>query len=78
MTQGLETTHQGFDKATKRVPYAPLLAAVAATNVAFIFGLVATLSWEQCLVVVLAAGALAGGTVFTVLEMQRLGKEGRC
>jgi hypothetical protein len=76
MTHGLETTPQGFDKVTKRVPFAPLLAAVAATNVAFIFGLVATLSWQQCLVVVLAAGALAGGTVFTVLEMHRLGKEG--
>jgi hypothetical protein len=75
MTHGLETTHQGFDRVSKRVPFGPLLAAVAATSVAFIFGLVATLSWQQCLVVVLAAGALAGGAVFTVLEMLRLGKE---
>jgi uncharacterized membrane protein YjjP (DUF1212 family) len=74
MTHGLETTHQGFNRVAKRVPFGPLLATVAATSVAFIFGLVATLSWQQCLVVVLAAGALAGGAVFTVLEMLRLGK----
>jgi hypothetical protein len=75
MTYELETTRQGFDRGTKRVPFAPLLAVIAATSFAFIFGLVATLSWRQCLGVVLAAGSLAGGAVFTVLEMHRLGKE---
>jgi hypothetical protein len=50
--------------------------AIAAVTTAFIFGLIATLSWQACLVVALAAAALAGGTVFTVLEMQRLGKHG--
>jgi hypothetical protein len=73
MTQ--EIAHQGSDKASKGMPFAPWLAAVAATSVAFIFGLAETLSWQQCLGVVLGSGALAGGAVFTVLEMHRLGKE---
>lgn len=75
MTDGLETAHQGSDKAAKGMPFAPWLAAVAATGVALIFGLAATLSWQQCLGVVLGSGALAAGAVFTVLEMHRLGKE---
>jgi hypothetical protein len=76
MTHELETTRHGFDRGTKRVlPFAPFLAAIAAKSFAFICGLVATLSWPQCLGVVLAAGSLAGGAVFTVLEMHRLGKE---
>jgi hypothetical protein len=50
------------------------MAIIAATT-AFIFGLVAMLSWQACLIVVLAAAALAGGALFTVLEIQRLGKE---
>ena len=75
MTHGLEIAHQGTDKAAKGMPFAPWLAAVAAMGIAFIFGLAATLSWQPCLVVVLGSGALAGGTVFTFLEMHRLGKE---
>ena len=46
-------------------------------TIALIFGLGAMLSWQECLVVVLGAAALAGGAVFTVWEMQRLGKRGR-
>ena len=76
MAHGMETTRQGFERLPKWVPFAPLLAAVAATSVAFIFGLVAMLSWQESLMVVLAAGALTGGVAFTVLEMHRLGKEG--
>jgi hypothetical protein len=73
MTQ--ETAHQGSDKAETGMPFVPWLAAVAVTGVAFIFGLAETLSWQQCLGVVFGSGALAGGAVFTVLEMYRLGKE---
>jgi hypothetical protein len=56
--------------------FAPFVAVIASTNAAFIFGLVAMLSWQECVAVVLVATALSGGTVFTVLEMQRLGKLG--
>jgi hypothetical protein len=74
MTHGPDIAHHGGDKAAKGMPFAPWLAAVAATGIAFIFGLAATLSWQQCLLVVLGSGALAGGSVFTFLEMHRLGK----
>jgi hypothetical protein len=54
--------------------YTPFIAITSAASTAIIFGLVGTLSFPACVMVTLAAGALAGGTVFTVLEMQRLGK----
>jgi hypothetical protein len=54
--------------------YAAFIAITAAVTTAFIFGLVAMLSWQACLMVALAAAALAGGAVFTFLEMQHLGK----
>jgi hypothetical protein len=72
----LERTRRDSVGAPKGAPFAPLMAIAAATT-AFIFGLVAMLSWQECLMVVLAATALAGGALFTVLEMQRLGKEGQ-
>ena len=53
------------------MPYA--FIAIAAATTALIFGLIATLSWQACLMVFLAAAVLAGGAVFTVLEMQKLG-----
>ena len=53
--------------------YATLIV-IAAVTTAFIFGLIATLSWQACLVVALAAAAIVGGTSFTVLEMQRLAR----
>jgi hypothetical protein len=52
------------------MPYA--FIAIAAATTASIFGLIAPLSWETSLIVALAAAAIAGGTVFTVLEMHRL------
>ena len=61
----------------KRRSFAPFVAVIAATEVAFIFGLVTRLSWQECGLVVLVATALAGGTVFTLVEMQRLAKPGR-
>lgn len=73
-----KTRHrQGGEGVPKQMPFAPFAAGIAAINAAFIFGLAAALSWQECAVVVLVATALAGGTVFTVLEMQRLGKEGQ-
>ena len=75
MPLALETTRRESEGMPKRVPFAPFIAIAAATT-AFIFGLVAMLSWQECLMVVLAAAALAGGVLFTVLKMQRLGKEG--
>jgi len=73
MPHALETTRQENKGEQKLVPLAPFIAVIAATP-AFIFGLVATLSWQECLFVVLAAVALAVGAVFTVLEIQRLGR----
>jgi apolipoprotein N-acyltransferase len=58
------------------MPWAPFIAVIVPANVAFIFGLVAMLSWQKCIDVVLVVTALAGATAFTVLEMLRLGKEG--
>jgi len=74
MSQALETARRESEGVRKRVPFVPLMAIAAATT-AFIFGLVAMLSWQECLMVVLAAAALAGGALFTVMEMRRLGKE---
>jgi hypothetical protein len=54
--------------------FAPFIAVTAAANAAFILGLAAMLSWQECLMVALAAAALTGGAVFTVLEMRRLAK----
>jgi len=74
MSQALETARRESEGVRKRVPFVPLMAIAAATT-AFIFGLVAMLSWQECLMVVLAAAALSGGALFTVMEMRRLGKE---
>ena len=56
---------------------AAVMAVIAAAEMAFLFGLIARLSWQECTLVVLVATALAAGAVFTVVEMQRLAKEGR-
>ena len=58
-----------------QAPLALVTAIAAATNAAFILGLLTMLSWQESLMVIVTAGALAGGAVFTVLEMQRLGNE---
>jgi hypothetical protein len=49
---------------------------MAVAEVAFVFGLIARLSWQACALVVLVVTTLAAGAVFTVVEMQRLAKEG--
>jgi hypothetical protein len=77
MPHALEATRQVGSGVPKRMPFAAFMAAIAATTIALIFGLGAMLSRPECLVVVLGAAALAGGAVFTVSEMQRLGKRSR-
>jgi len=75
MPHALEVTIRRGNGAPQRMPFA-YLAITAASSAAFIFGLLAMLSWQGCLIVMLAAATLAGGTVFTLLEMQSLGREG--
>jgi len=57
--------------------FALFMAITAATSTAFIFGLVAMLTWQEYLIVFLGAAAVTGGAVFTFLEMHRLGKGGQ-
>jgi hypothetical protein len=77
MRHALETTGQANEGAPRGRTFAPFAAVIAATEVAFIFGLVTRLSWQECALVVLVTATLAGGLVFTVVEMQRLGGKGR-
>jgi Flp pilus assembly protein TadB len=53
------------------------MAIIAAATAALIFSLVAMLSWQGSLMVVVAAATLAGGVVFTVLEMRSLARGSR-
>ena len=77
MRYALEITNQREEGVPRRWTFAPFLAVVGATEVAFFFGLVTRLSWQACSLIVLVAAALAAGAVFTIVEMQRLGKAGR-
>jgi Trk-type K+ transport system membrane component len=54
-----------------------VMSIIAATNAGFTVGLLTMLSWQESLTVIIAASALAGGIVFTVLEMQRLARESK-
>jgi hypothetical protein len=77
MRYALKRRGEGDEEVPKRRSFAPFVAVIAATEVAFIFGLVTNLSWQGCVLAVLITTALAGGAVFTVLEMQRLANERR-
>jgi hypothetical protein len=48
------------------------LAAIAGANSGFMLGLLATLNWQECLILMVALAALASGAVFTVFEMRSL------
>jgi hypothetical protein len=48
------------------------LAAVAAANAGFMLGLAAALNWQECLILIVALAAMAGGAVFTFFEMRSL------
>jgi|ERR1700680_3721234 len=47
MTHALETTRREGEVVPRWVPFAPFMV-ITATNTAFIFGLVAMLSWQEC------------------------------
>jgi hypothetical protein len=49
-----------------------LLAAIVGANAGFMLGLLGTLNWQECLILMFALAALAGGSVFTFLEMRAL------
>ncbi|HEV3334540.1 MAG TPA: hypothetical protein VG096_26310 [Bryobacteraceae bacterium] len=74
MTYALKTSRQETEE-VKRMTFGPVVAVIAATDAAFVFGLVAMLSWEESVVAILVAIALAGGSAFTVRELRRLEKE---
>jgi hypothetical protein len=48
------------------------LAAIAGANAGFMLGLLATLDWQECFILMFALAALAGGAVFTLFEMRSL------
>ena len=63
--------------ATQRSLLGSFLAIIAAANTGLVFGLLAKVSWQECLILMFATAAFGGGIVFTVLEMQSLGKDGK-
>jgi hypothetical protein len=50
---------------------------VGGANAGFMLGLLATLNWQECLILIFAVAALAGGAVFTIFEMRALTNETR-
>lgn len=48
------------------------LAAIAGANSGFMLGLLATLNWQERLILMVALAALASGALFTFLEMRAL------
>jgi hypothetical protein len=61
------------DHANIEMPFEYLLPMVAAAAIALIFGLLLTVSWPVCLMLMGAAAALIGGAAFTVSQMHTLG-----
>lgn len=47
-------------------------AVIAGGNTGFIFSLLAALNWQECVLLMASLAALAGGAVFTFLEMRAL------
>lgn len=50
-----------------------IVALVVTATAALILNLMAGLGWQACLMLMAAAASLGGGTLFTVLEIRRLG-----
>ena len=55
------------------LPFEYLLPMVAAATVALMFSLLAGVSWQVCLMLILAVAALTGGVAFTLMRMHSLG-----
>jgi hypothetical protein len=51
-----------------------LMAATIAVNTVFIFSLLAALTWEQRVMILLTTALLAGGLFFSIRTMQRINK----
>lgn len=49
-----------------------LSAVIAGGNMGFIFSLLGSLNWQECVLLMASLGALAGGAVFTFFEMRAL------
>ena len=49
-----------------------LSAVIAGGNTGFIFSLLGSLNWQECVLLMASLGALAGGAVFTFFEMRAL------
>jgi uncharacterized membrane protein YjjP (DUF1212 family) len=69
MTPTLKAKH---DSSPKSSQWIYLLTVIAGMNAGFILSLLGALDWQECLIVMFALGALAGGAVFTLLEMRAL------
>jgi hypothetical protein len=63
---------QGNGSGAKERYFGYSLAVIAGANAGFMFGLLATLNWQECLMLMFALAALAGGAVFTFFEMRAL------
>src|SRR5689334_6290448 len=63
MRQALRTTNHGDGGMLQRIPLAAFLAVLGVAEAAFLLGLVAMLSWQEWVLVILVTTALAGGTV---------------
>jgi hypothetical protein len=48
------------------------LAAIAGANTGFMLGMLGTLNWQECLILMFTLAALAGGVIFTFFEMRSL------
>jgi hypothetical protein len=61
-----------YGNATKGRSVWHLLAAIAGANAGLMLGMLGTLNWQECLILMFALAALAGGAVFTFFEMRSL------
>ena len=52
-----------------------VMLAILVANSVLIIGLLQAVSWTACALLVLTGVALSGGILYTVVTMQRLGKE---
>jgi hypothetical protein len=69
------TTLRRGKRLPKHILFIASIAIIAGASVALMVSLAEMLKWQEGAGVMLGATALAGGAVFTILEMHRLGKE---